>query len=196
MNHVSYKHGSKSPLVFSDVTLSIHKNEHFVLLKGRSGSGKSTIFSILLRMNPPSNQSGTIFVLSRNQLDYPIDEYRALFAYIPQSPTIFKTLTLRQNIDPISTRTDQELHQLLNTMQCTTLLHARSLGLDSLVEVEKFSLSDLCRLGMVRALCRSDAKFLLVDETIDAFDDEMGKKTRGRFAWCLQREICNNDYTF
>ena len=190
MNHVSYKHNSKSPLVFSDVSLTIHKNEHFVLLKGRSGSGKSTIFSILLRMNPPSNQSGTIFVLSRNQLDYPIDEYRALFAYIPQSPTIFKTLTLRQNIDPISTRTDQELHQLLNTMQCTTLLHARSLGLDSLVEVEKFSLSDLCRLGMVRALCRSDAKFLLVDETIDAFDDEMGKRlVEDLLAACKERVV-------
>jgi len=68
-----------------------------IAIIGRTGSGKSSLFNALLKMSIIDQGSVKIGGIDLNTLDKP--STRALMAYIPQEPFLFKG-TLRQNFDP------------------------------------------------------------------------------------------------
>jgi ATP-binding cassette, subfamily B, multidrug efflux pump len=68
---------------------------HTVALVGPTGSGKSTLISLLARLHDPP--PGTVFVDGVDVRDWPLAELRGAIGYVPQEPFLFSD-TLADNV--------------------------------------------------------------------------------------------------
>ena len=73
MKNVDFRYPSRKKLVLKDFNLTIRGNES-VALVGHSGSGKSTIASLLLRFYQKA--SGEITIDNKQIEDYPVRQLR------------------------------------------------------------------------------------------------------------------------
>lgn len=64
---------------------------------GRTGAGKSSVLSVLLRLTPI--QHGTITVWGQDTNSMPLRTLRSTFGVVPQAPLLF-TGSIRSNLDP------------------------------------------------------------------------------------------------
>lgn len=157
--------------ILKDCSFTIPKNK-ITALTGESGSGKSTVFKILLSLY--EQQSGTITI---NE-DIPLDSsLRGIFAYVPQgnlvlSGSIIENLTLcNESISMekiIEATKAAEIYDLIKSMPdgFDTVLSERGAGLSE---------GQIQRIAIARALL-TDAPVLLLDEATSALDEETETK--------------------
>jgi lipopolysaccharide export system ATP-binding protein len=82
--------------VIDDVSLSVRRGEVVGLL-GPNGAGKTTIFHLLTGSMPPDG--GKIFLDNVDVTRFPLFERaRRGVSYLPQEPSVFKSLTTENNI--------------------------------------------------------------------------------------------------
>ncbi|GKZ84302.1 hypothetical protein AnigIFM56816_009624 [Aspergillus niger] len=117
-----------------DVNLTIHPGEKVVVC-GRTGSGKSTLVSALLRLL--ESQSGTITIDWIDISTIPLDVLRTHIIAIPQD-TFLLPGSIRFNLDPTSRSTDTILISALERTNLLALTTSRG-GLDA--ELTSTSLS-------------------------------------------------------
>jgi ABC-type multidrug transport system fused ATPase/permease subunit len=91
---VSFAYPSRPELVLDELDLELFPGET-VALVGASGTGKSTIASLLLRFAEPI--AGRITVGGRDLAECRTEAWRGLLAWVPQRPTIFRG-TVADNI--------------------------------------------------------------------------------------------------
>ena len=90
--NLSFLYGNRE--VLTDVSFTIHPGET-VAVVGATGSGKSTLVSLLPRLhNPPR---GAVFIDGRDVRDMPLDELRGAIGFVPQEPFLFSD-TLADNV--------------------------------------------------------------------------------------------------
>ena len=87
--------------------LWLHFSLYFV---GRTGAGKSSLLTAILRMTEPS---GTIWIDSQNIGQMGLHDLRKQISIIPQDPLVFAT-SLRRNLDPFDTYSDAEIWSALS----------------------------------------------------------------------------------
>ncbi|KAI2895843.1 hypothetical protein CBS63078_8455 [Aspergillus niger] len=109
-----------------DVNLTIHSGEKVVVC-GRTGSGKSTLVSALLRLL--ETQSGTITIDWMDISTIPLDVLRTHIIAIPQD-TFLLPGSIRFNLDPTSRSTDTILISALEKSNLLSLTTSRG-GLDA-----------------------------------------------------------------
>ena len=94
LDHVSFSYaGAQLPSV-GDVTLTLGQGETLGVIGG-TGSGKSTLVSLLVRLYDVS--AGTIEVLGHDVRDYPIAQLRSLVSIVPQKASLVSG-TIRSNL--------------------------------------------------------------------------------------------------
>lgn len=137
-------------------------------LTGESGSGKSTIFKLILGLYEPQN--GEITVNGDIKLD---TSMRGLFAYVPQgnlvlSGTIRENLTLCNDNIP-----EKELVKATKAAEIYDLIESLPEGFDSPLSERGAGLSEgqIQRISIARALL-TKAPVLLLDEATSALDEE------------------------
>jgi lipopolysaccharide export system ATP-binding protein len=82
--------------VVNDVSLEIHQGEVVGLL-GPNGAGKTTTFYIIVGLASPD--SGHVFLDGRNITNLPMFlRARGGISYLPQEPSVFRKLTVEENI--------------------------------------------------------------------------------------------------
>ncbi|MBU6388863.1 ABC transporter ATP-binding protein/permease [Patescibacteria group bacterium] len=91
---VMLRYAGKTEPVFDQFDLSIEPGEMLALV-GKSGSGKSSLVSLLLRSYDPTEGAVTVDGTDIRAVDR--DWYRRRFAYVPQDVEIFDG-TIRENI--------------------------------------------------------------------------------------------------
>lgn len=101
------------PTVLKDVSFNILPGEKIAIV-GRTGAGKSSLLSCLLRMPPNTEGEITIDEISVGQLN--IQDARSAVAVIPQHPFLFND-TLRRSLDPSDKFTDDKLWNILERVQ-------------------------------------------------------------------------------
>jgi ATP-binding cassette, subfamily B, multidrug efflux pump len=99
---LSYERGGRSML--SRVSLSLLPGQRISIV-GASGSGKSSLLQLILRVHEPPRQ--TIFVDGRDVLDLPHDVLRKGIVLVQQEPFVFSG-TIEQNVLLGRGRVDQD----------------------------------------------------------------------------------------
>ena len=164
--------------VVNDVSLTVGEGEVVGLL-GPNGAGKTTIFHIVVGLIRPD--TGRIRLNGIDLTEFPMYlRARHGLTYLPQEPSVFRKLTVEQNILavaetlPLTGKQRQEqLEELLNL-----------LGLTHLRKHLAYTLSGGARrrLEIARALVISP-KFMLLDEPFSGIDPitvlEIQKIVRG-----------------
>ncbi len=84
--------GYDDKTILNDVNFTINKNE-FVLIKGESGSGKTTIIDLMMGLYMPS--SGQILTNGQLIKSLDLNDYRSRIAYMAQDAFIFDDTIIR-----------------------------------------------------------------------------------------------------
>jgi lipopolysaccharide export system ATP-binding protein len=152
-------------VVVRDIALGLERGEVVGLL-GPNGAGKTTTFYMLVGILKPN--SGRIVLDEKDITSWPLPK-RALngMSYLPQESSVFKKLTVRQNLEIILEQT--ELTRREQQARLKALLE--DLGISKLADQKASHLSggERRRLEIARALIRNPA-FILLDEPFAGID--------------------------
>ena len=152
--------------VVADVTVKVSQGE-IVGLLGPNGAGKTTTFYMMVGLIAPD--AGRVFLDERELTRVPMyRRARAGLGYLAQEPSIFRKLTVEQNILAIL-QTMRRLKRAARKARLERLLD--ELGLKHLRKHKAYSLSggERRRLEITRALV-ADPKFMLLDEPFAGVD--------------------------
>ena len=176
LDHVSFSYaGAQLPSV-DDVTLTLRQGETLGVIGG-TGSGKSTLVSLLVRLYDVS--AGTIEVLGHDVRDYPLAQLRSLVSIVPQRASLISG-TIRSNLlwrRPDAD--DDELWRALERTQAADFVREKPLGLDGAVEAggKNFSGGQRQRLTIARALVGSP-RLVVLDDSASALDFKTDARLR------------------
>lgn len=150
--------------------LTINKGSICALM-GESGTGKSTLFRLLLGLYKPSD--GELFIKTKNG-EIPLDStIRRLFSYVPQGDMILSG-SIRENITFLSGDvTEEKLENAAKQAVIYDFIKSLPDGFDTVIGERGLGLSEgqLQRIAIARALL-NDAPILLLDECTSALDIE------------------------
>ncbi len=153
-------------LAVKDVSFCM-KNGHISGLLGPNGAGKTTVFYMIVGFLQPSR--GDILLDGQMLTKLPMYKCARLgISYLPQEASIFKKLTVEQNVRAIlETRGDLDRQARKNTLDALL----EEFGLSSLRKQYAYTLSggERRRTEIARALAIKP-KFLLLDEPFAGID--------------------------
>ena len=168
LSHASFSFGAGAANAVSDVTLELPLGKTLGIIGG-TGSGKSTLVSLIPRLHDAS--SGSVSVMGSDVRAWPLDQLRRVVATVPQraslvSGTIRSNLTWRDE-----SATDEELWAALDMAQASEFVRNKPQGLDAPVEAggKNFSGGQRQRLTIARALVGSP-QILIMDDSASALD--------------------------
>jgi len=162
--HLRKRFGTR--VVVKDVTIELNQGEVIGLL-GPNGAGKTTCFYMIAGLIKADQ--GTITLGQQSLTDAPMDT-RARFGlgYLPQEPSIFRKLSVEDNIRAIfETVTDLPLREQL--AKTNELIEEFKLGHVAKLPGMALSGGERRRAEIARALA-SEPKFLLLDEPFAGVD--------------------------
>lgn len=167
-DHASFSFGAGAANAVSDVTLKLPLGKTLGIIGG-TGSGKSTLVSLIPRLYDAS--TGSVSVMGADVRAWPLDQLRRVVATVPQraslvSGTIRSNLTWRDEA-----ATDEELWAALDMAQASEFVRNKPQGLDAPVEAggKNFSGGQRQRLTIARALVGSP-QVLIMDDSASALD--------------------------
>ncbi|MDP2693395.1 MAG: LPS export ABC transporter ATP-binding protein [Gallionella sp.] len=157
------KYGSR--IVVHDVSLSLKSGEVAGLL-GPNGAGKTTSFYMIVGLI--AADGGEIFIDDQNITHLPIHRRARLgLGYLPQEASIFRRLTVAQNIQAVLELQDlsdddlqNRLEELLEDLHITHIRNNPAISLSG---------GERRRVEIARALA-TDPRFILLDEPFAGVD--------------------------
>ncbi|EGZ18265.1 hypothetical protein PHYSODRAFT_501549 [Phytophthora sojae] len=171
--NVSMRYRDDLPLVLKGVSFSVASGEK-VGICGRTGSGKSSLMSVLFRVVEIPT-TGRVLIDGVDISTITVHQLRTKLTIIPQDPMLFSG-SLRMNLDPFAEKSDAELHEVLRKVHLSDTVAGWGKGLDYEVaeKGENLSVGQRQLLCIARALIR-DSKVIVMDEATANVDQESDK---------------------
>jgi ABC-type multidrug transport system fused ATPase/permease subunit len=167
IENISYGYNADR-LALSDVSFHIPAGAK-VALVGSSGSGKSTMAALLMRLREPL--AGTIRVDGTDFWEFSPASWHQRLGVVEQEPFLFNE-TIRANLTfGLKDPTEQQIRNALRIANLEEVVAALPLGIDTPVGERGAQLSggQRQRLAIARAVAR-DPRLLILDEATSALD--------------------------
>jgi ABC-type transport system involved in Fe-S cluster assembly fused permease/ATPase subunit len=159
-----------------------------ISLVGETGSGKSTIAKLLLRLYDPT--AGQILIDNKEYTNYDLDLLRSNIGYVSQDPTLFCN-TLRYNLTYGNPKASQsEIQKALENAKLDHFVASLPQGLDTLVGERGVSLSggEKQRLVLARIFL-TEKKLYIFDEATSALDPHTQQAVQSHIL-SLKKKAC------
>lgn len=173
--NVSFSYTDGKPIL-KNLNFSVSANET-VSFVGKSGAGKSTIFSLLTRLYPI--EKGKILIDGHNINTLDRDSIRDNISIITQNPYIFN-FSIRENLKIVKEDvTDEEMIEACKTACLHDFIMTLEDGYDTVVGEGGLTLSggERQRLAIARALLKK-TEIILFDEATSALDNKTQNSIR------------------
>lgn len=166
---LSVKYPNGEEIIYPDFEIKKGKK---VLLTGDSGTGKSTLFKLLL--GKISAQTGKIAFLDQDGRE--ITQGQEKLAYIPQDSKIFP-VTISENITMFNSDLAEKVQKASQAMQFSSDLVKIPQGLETKIDLKEDNLSggQKQKVVLARNLVH-EPTFTLMDEATSAIDSKATKK--------------------
>jgi ABC-type multidrug transport system fused ATPase/permease subunit len=165
---VTFHYPTTSRLALKDVSFTLMPGQNLALV-GRSGAGKTTVTSLMLRFFDP--QKGRITIGGVNLRDLPLADLRRLISVVSQDVYLFHG-TIRENL--LFARPDAKERDLVTAARMAAaheFIMATPDGYNTVVGERGLKLSggERQRIAIARALLK-DAPILILDEATSSVD--------------------------
>ncbi|KAG9153943.1 hypothetical protein Leryth_022985 [Lithospermum erythrorhizon] len=169
--HVDFTYPSRPDVpIFRDLNLRARAGKTLALV-GPSGSGKSSVISLILRYYDPS--SGRVMIDGKDIRKYNLKALRRHIAMVPQEPCLFAT-TIYENIAyGQESATEAEIIEAATMANAHKFISSLPDGYETFVGERGIQLSggQKQRIAIARAFLRK-AEVMLLDEATSALDAE------------------------
>ncbi|KOS57816.1 multidrug ABC transporter ATPase [Rhodococcus rhodochrous KG-21] len=167
---VRFRYDGADRDALAGITLDVPAGSH-VALVGETGSGKTTLGSLVARLYDPT--SGRVTIDGVDVRDLPLADIASLVGVVSQE-TYLLHATVRENLRHAKPdATDAEIEQAARAAHIHDLLCSLPDGYDTVVGARghRFSGGEKQRLAIARTLLR-DPRILVLDEATSALDNE------------------------
>ena len=186
-DNVCFRYKGAEKQILKNISFSIKAGERFAIV-GATGSGKSTIAKVLLRLN--DIESGRILINGVNTLDLPLNCLRNQISYTPQKAYIFSGKIKDNFRFTNKDMTDEEMIKIAKIAQSYDFIDSLPDKFYSFVAQGgiNFSGGQKQRLSIARALSK-DANIYLFDDSFSALDYATDAKLRKELKTFLKDKI-------
>ena len=167
--HLSYTYPGETRPALKDISFAIQPGQTLGIA-GETGSGKSTLVSLLLKLQTPP--AGALFFDGRDAAELSAAGIRDAVGYVPQDGFLFSA-SIRDNIRFYCPEaTDEKVEQAARLADIHDEILAFPAGYDTQVGERGTHLSggQKQRIALARALVR-DPEILILDDTLSAVDN-------------------------
>ena len=184
---VCFRYKGAEKQILKNISFSVKAGERFAIV-GATGSGKSTIAKVLLRLN--DIESGRILINGVDALDLPLNFLRNQISYTPQKAYIFSGKIKDNFRFTNKDMTDKEMIKITKIAQSYDFIDSLPDKFDSFVAQGgiNFSGGQKQRLSIARALSK-DANIYLFDDSFSALDYATDAKLRKELKTFLKDKI-------
>ncbi len=186
-DNVCFRYKGAEKQILKNISFSVKAGERFAIV-GATGSGKSTIAKVLLRLN--DIESGRILINGVDALDLPLNCLRNQISYTPQKAYIFSGKIKDNFRFTNKNMTDEEMIKIAKIAQSYDFIDSLPDKFDSFVAQGgiNFSGGQKQRLSIARALSK-DANIYLFDDSFSALDYATDTKLRKELKTFLKDKI-------
>ena len=186
-DNVCFRYKGAEKQILKNISFSVKAGERFAIV-GATGSGKSTIAKVLLRLN--DIESGRILINGVDALDLPLNCLRNQISYTPQKAYIFSGKIKDNFRFTNKNMTDKEMIKIAKIAQSYDFIDSLPDKFDSFVAQGgiNFSGGQKQRLSIARALSK-DANIYLFDDSFSALDYTTDAKLRKELKTFLKDKI-------
>ena len=178
--NVSYTYDDTNIKAITDVSFTISKGETIAIL-GKTGSGKSTILSLLTRIHDVSGIS-KIKIDDRDLADYDLYHLRKSMSIVTQDPFLFSD-TIKNNIKfGKEDATDEEITEAAKMAVVDDNINLFTNKYETILGERGITLSggQKQRVSIARAIIK-EAPILILDDCLSAVDTETEEKIINNF---------------